>query len=203
MATRLILATENEHKVREMRELLADLDVEVAHLGELDDPPKLTETGDTFAENAREKALTCAQATGELCIADDSGLMVDALDGAPGVRSARYAGEGASQQDLIDRLLGELEGVILCDRAGRFVSVISLCSPEGEIGSWEGTVEGVITVEPAGEGGFGYDPVFHYPPAEKTFAEMAPEAKNAVSHRGRALEKMRADLSALLEEHEA
>ncbi|MFO8079785.1 MAG: XTP/dITP diphosphatase [Armatimonadota bacterium] len=198
MATQLMLATENEHKVREIRELLADVDVEVAHIGELEDPPDLTETGETFAENAREKALGCAETTGLLSLADDSGLMVDALDGAPGVHSARYAGEGASQQDLIDRLLRELDGTTLCDRTARFVCVLSLCAPEGEIGRWEGTVEGVITLEARGEGGFGYDPVFLYPAAEKTFAEMAPDAKNAVSHRGRALQQFRADLPALL-----
>lgn len=199
MAARLILATENEHKVREIRELLADLDVEVTHLGELNDPPKLTETGETFAENAREKALACAVASGELCLADDSGLMVDALDGAPGVRSARYAGEDATGQDLIDKLLRELDGVALCDRTARFVCALSLCAPEGEIGRWEGTVEGVITPQPRGEGGFGYDPVFLYPPAEKTFAEMSADDKNEVSHRGRALAKFRADFPAMLQ----
>lgn len=200
MTTRLVLATENEHKVREIRELLADIDVEVAHLGELEEPPELTETGESFAENAREKALTCARATGELCLADDSGLMVDALGGEPGVHSARYAGEDATQQNLIDKLLGELEGVAMCDRSGRFVCALSLCAPEGEIGRWEGKVEGVITLDPAGEGGFGYDPVFYYPPAEKTFAEMEPAAKNAVSHRGRALQKFREDLPGILSE---
>ncbi|MFW5866969.1 MAG: non-canonical purine NTP pyrophosphatase, partial [Armatimonadota bacterium] len=145
-----------------------------------------------------EKALACAVATGELSLADDSGLMVDALGGEPGVRSARYAGEGASQRDLIDRLLRELDGGALCDRTARFVCALSLCAPEGEIGRWEGRVEGVITLEPRGEGGFGYDPVFLYPPAEKTFAEMDAEAKNAVSHRGRALETFGADLPGIL-----
>lgn len=198
MPTRLILATENEHKVREIRELLADLDVEVAQLGELDDPPELAETGETFAENARQKALACAQATGELCLADDSGLMVDALGGEPGVRSARYAGEGASQEALIEKLLGELEGVAMPERTARFVCALSLCAPEGEIGRWEGRVEGAITREPRGTRGFGYDPVFYYPPAGRTFAEIPAEAKNAVSHRGRALQRFRADLPAIL-----
>ena len=198
MVTRLILATENEHKVREMRELLAGFSVDVAHLGELSDPPTLTETGKTFADNAREKALTCARATGELCLADDSGLMVDALDGEPGVRSARYAGEGASQDALIAKLLGALAGVPVGERSGRFVCALSLCAPEGELGRWEGRVEGAITLEPSGEGGFGYDPVFLYAPAKLTFAQMAPEDKNAVSHRGRALQQFRADLPAIL-----
>ncbi|NLO05222.1 MAG: XTP/dITP diphosphatase [candidate division WS1 bacterium] len=199
MPVRLILATENQHKVREMRDLLAGLDVEVSHLGELPDPPLLTETGSTFAENAREKALACACATGELCLADDSGLMVDALGGDPGVRSARYAGEGATQQQLIDKLLGAMQDVPEGQRTARFVCALSLASPDGEIGRWEGRVEGTITREPAGEGGFGYDPVFLYPPSGTTFAQMPPEAKNAVSHRGRALAAFRADLPALLE----
>ncbi len=198
MATRLILATENEHKVREIRELLVGLIVEVAHLGELSDPPTLTETGETFADNAREKALACARATGELCLADDSGLMVDALGGEPRVRSARYAGEGASQDALIAKLLGALQGAPPGERSGRFVCALSLCAPEGEVGRWEGRVEGVIALEPSGEGGFGYDPVFLYPPARLTFAQMAPEEKNAVSHRGRALRQFRADLPAIL-----
>jgi XTP/dITP diphosphohydrolase len=198
MPTRLMLATQNEHKVREMRQLLADLDVEVAHIGELEQPPELTETGETFADNAREKALGCARATGELCLADDSGLVVDALGGEPGVRSARYAGEGSTQQALIAKLLRELEGVGAGERTGRFVCALSLCAPEGEIGRWQGTVEGTITREPRGEGGFGYDPVFYYARAEKTFAQMTPEAKNAASHRGRALAKFRADLPEIL-----
>ncbi|HCA45921.1 MAG TPA: non-canonical purine NTP pyrophosphatase [Armatimonadetes bacterium] len=195
---RLILATENAHKVREIRELLSDLTVEVAHLGELDDPPQLAETGATFAENAREKALACARATGELSLADDSGLMVDALGGAPGVRSARYAGEGGTQQDLIAKLLAELAGVPEAEKTARFVCALSLCAPEGEIGRWEGHVEGLITRAPRGEGGFGYDPVFLYPPAGATFAQMRPDEKNAVSHRARALAQFRNDLPAIL-----
>jgi len=199
VARRLILATENPHKVREIRELLADLDVEVVHVGELDDPPTLVETARTFAENASQKALATAQATGDLALADDSGLIVDALGGEPGVRSARYAGEGATQQDLIDKLLGAMACVPDDRRAARFVCALSLCGPEGEVGRWEGRVEGAITRAPRGDGGFGYDPVFYYPPAGMTFAEMAPEAKNAVSHRGRALQQFRRDLPDILE----
>lgn len=198
--TRLILATENEHKVREIRELLAGVDIEVTHAGELAEPPSLTETGETFAENAREKALACARATGNLCLADDSGLMVDALGGEPGVRSARYAGEGATQEALIGKLLSALEGLPPDRRTARFVCALSLCAPEAEIGRWEGRVEGRITLQPSGEEGFGYDPVFLYLPAGVTFAEMAPEEKNAVSHRGRALRQFREDLPEILAE---
>ena len=198
MARRLILATANEHKVREIRELLADVDIAVAHLGELADPPELSESGATFAENAREKARAVAHVTGELALADDSGLMVDALGGAPGVRSARYAGEGASGVELCAKLLREMANVPDAERAARFVCALSLCAPEGEVGRWEGRVAGVITREPRGEGGFGYDPVFHYPPDGLTFAQMAAERKNAVSHRGHALTAFRRDLPGIL-----
>jgi len=198
VSRRLILATGNEHKVREIRALLADLDVAVAHLGELDEPPELTETGATFAENAREKALAVARAAGELALADDSGLMVDALGGAPGVRSARYAGEGAPGAELCAKLLRAMAGVPDAERSARFICALSLCGPEGEIGRWEGRVEGVITRKPRGAGGFGYDPVFCYPPDGVTFAQMSPERKNAVSHRGRALQAFREDLPGIL-----
>lgn len=187
MPPKLILATGNAHKVAEIRALLAGSDVRIGHLGELDDPPELTEPYETFAENALEKALTVAQATGEPALADDSGLVVDALDGAPGVMSARYAGENATSEQLVAKLLGELAGVPEEDRTARFVCALSLASPEGEVGKWEGVVEGRITFEPVGEGGFGYDPVFYYPPSRITFAQMTPTNKNAVSHRGRAL----------------
>lgn len=194
MTPRLVLATENEHKVGEIRSLLADLQIEVTHLGELDEIPELTETGETFAENAREKALICARASGELSLADDSGLVVDALGGAPGVRSARYAGEGATQAELIEKLLSEMRGIPDEQRGARFVCALALASPGGKVRRWEGRVEGIIADQPRGTGGFGYDPVFIYPPAGQTFAEMAPEDKNAVSHRGNALKEFRRDL---------
>lgn len=200
MPVNLILATENRHKVREIRELLAGLDVEVLHLGQLAEAPRLTETGATFAENARQKACAVARATGELALADDSGLEVDALGGEPGVRSARWAGAGAGDAQLVAQLLRELTDVPDDRRTARFVCVLSLCAPEGEVGRWEGRAEGVIMREPRGEGGFGYDPVFLYPEDGRTFAEMAPERKNAVSHRGRALRAFRMDLPAILRE---
>lgn len=202
MSVKLILATENRHKLREIRELLAGLDVEVLHLGQLAEPPALTETGATFAENARQKACAVARATGELALADDSGLEVDALGGEPGVQSARWAGEGAGDAQLVAKLLRQLTEVPDDRRTARFVCVLSLCAPEGEVGRWEGRAEGVITREPRGTGGFGYDPVFLYPEEGLTFAEMAPERKNAVSHRGRALRAFRTDLPAILSERD-
>ena len=203
MRQKLIIASENDHKVREIRSLLADVEIEVSQLGELDEMPELTETGATFAENALEKALICARTAGELSLADDSGLVVDALGGAPGVRSARYAGEGATQADLIAKLLKEMRDVPDGCRRARFVCALSLATPEGEVQRWEGRVEGVIGREPCGAEGFGYDPVFIYPPAGKTFAEMEPEEKNEVSHRGRALEQFRRDLPAIVARLEA
>lgn len=193
-AARLILATGNPHKVAEIRALLAGANVQVAHLGELTDPPELTEPHDSFAENALSKALAVARHTGELALADDSGLMVDALGGAPGVMSARYAGEDASDRELVAKLLAELEGVPMPKRTARFVCALVLASPQGEVGRWVGQVEGFITEEPRGENGFGYDPVFWYPPARITFAQMTPSNKNAVSHRGRALRAFAAEL---------
>ncbi len=198
-ATRLIFATRNLHKVAELRALLADTGVSISHLGELPASPPLREPHASFAENALEKALIVARHTGELALADDSGLMVDALGGAPGVHSARYAGEGATDQELVAKLLAELEGVPMPQRTAHFVCVLVLASPERELGRWEGRVDGFITEEPRGENGFGYDPVFWYPPAGITFAQMAPAHKNAVSHRGRALRAFVADLPALLE----
>lgn len=186
--------------MREIRELLAGLDVQVLPLGRLAPTPRVVETGATFAENARQKAYAIARATGELALADDSGLEVDALGGEPGVRSARWAGEGADDAQLVAKLLRELADVPDDRRAARFVCALSLCAPEGEIGRWEGRVEGVITREPRGTGGFGYDPVFLYPEDGRTFAEMPPERKHAVSHRGRALRAFRADLPAILRE---
>ncbi len=195
---RLTLATGNAHKVDEIRALLAGCDVLLDHLGELTDPPELVEPHETFAENALAKALTVARHTGGLALADDSGLMVDALDGAPGVMSARYAGEGATGEQLVAKLLDELAGVPAEERTARFACVLSLADPEGEVGQWEGVVEGLIALEPAGDGGFGYDPVFYYPPARITFAQMTPTNKNAVSHRGRALRAFAADLPAIV-----
>ena len=194
----LVLATNNPGKISEILDLLAGLPISVNHLGELADPMELTETHDTFAGNAREKAVAVARATGEPALADDSGLVVDALGGAPGVLSSRYAGEGATDTDLVAKLLAEMEGVPDAERTARFVCVLVLAGWDGEISRWEGRVEGRITTEPHGQGGFGYDPVFLYPPAGLTFAQMQAEEKNEVSHRGRALQKFRRDLPEIL-----
>ncbi len=184
---KLILATGNRSKVKEISEILAVAGLEI--LG-LDAYPSLVlppETGTTFKENAIAKARFVASATGIAALADDSGLEVDALSGAPGVFSARYAGEGASDEENWGKLLEELKGVT--SRSARFRCVMALVIP-GERGcerSFEGTLEGSIATAPAGLGGFGYDPVFYVASMKRTVAELAKEEKNAISHRALAL----------------
>lgn len=190
---KLLFATGNRGKLRELRQLLADLDeLELLCLADLPEPLEIEETGETFAENAELKAREAAALTGLCALADDSGLEVDALDGRPGVRSARYAGEDASDADRIVKLLGELEGVAEAKRTARFRCAIALAKPTGDGGSElcaleQGACEGRILEAPQGEGGFGYDPVFFVAELGCTFAEAAAEQKNALSHRGEAM----------------
>ena len=181
----LVCASANPDKVAEMADVLAGAAVLLPRpqgMGEV------VEDAETLEGNARLKALAVCRFAGAASLADDTGLEVDALDGAPGVRSARYAGPDASYGDNLARLLAELREVPAPQRTARFRTVAMVCFPDGSELSAEGTLEGVITVEPRGEGGFGYDPVFA--PAEgdgRTFSELGPAAKNAISHRGRAL----------------
>jgi len=172
--------------------VLGGLGVEVIPLSEFDDLPDAIEDGTTFEENARKKALHYWHLTKVPTIADDSGLVVDALGGRPGVFSARYASD---DQARIDRLLLELKHLDSTEaprlRAARFVCAICVVFSEGSLIEVEGEVSGFITTEPQGSGGFGYDPVFFYPPADKTFAEMEASQKNVVSHRANALAKLR------------
>lgn len=194
----LLLATRNAHKTHEVRELLgAHFNVE-----DLSSYPEINvakETGETFAENATLKALSVSQSTENLVIADDSGLEVDALDGAPGVFSARYAGENATDDGNIEKLLSELRGKKTASetRAARFRCVIALARDGKLLGSFEGSVEGRIIEPPRGESGFGYDPVFQPLGFEKTFAEMPSELKNKISHRGKAIALLREALQRL------
>ncbi len=189
---RLLIATGNPGKCREMRALLADLPVEVLTPDRVAGVPEVVEDGDTPAENAARKACQTAVACGMYAVADDSGLFVDALDGRPGVHSARYAGPDPTPQKLCRKLLRELDGVPAPERTAHFLCCIALGSPEGEVAlTARGRVGGRILTHMVGEGGFGYDPVFYYGPAGRTFAQMTPEQKNAVSHRGRALREFR------------
>ena len=181
---KLIVATNNAHKLLEFGRILAPLGVEVHSQKEYCPDLDVEETGTTFAENARLKAEAVFKATGLTAVADDSGLCVDALNGAPGVYSARYAGENATDAQRIEKLLQEMANVPDEERTGRFISAICCIGPELLI-ECEGVCEGVIGRECRGEGGFGYDPVFYVD--GRSYSEMTGEEKDAVSHRGRAL----------------
>lgn len=189
---KFVIATHNQHKLQELQRILAPLGIEAitADLSEVE------ETGTTFAENAFLKAQSACRETGLPAVADDSGLEVEALDGRPGVYSARYAGENATDAQRMEKLLGELEGVPAEKRGARFVSAVCCVFPDGERIQAEGECPGAIAFAPAGEDGFGYDPVFLC--GEKTFAQMTASEKDAVSHRGKALEKFSQALEAFL-----
>ena len=187
--TRLVLATANPDKAREIAALLAGFDV----VPRPADVPEVDETGETLEENARLKAVVLVEATGCAAVADDTGLEVVALAGAPGVYSARFAGEHASYADNVAKLLSEMEGV--ADRRARFRTVALARFPDGREVVAEGVVDGVITTAARGDGGFGYDPVFQPDEGDgRTYAELTLEEKNALSHRGRAFRALAAQL---------
>ena len=180
-----VLASHNKKKMKEMRQILSRLGVELLSQAEAGVDLEPEETGTTFEENARIKARAVMEATGLPAIADDSGLVVDALGGAPGVYSARYGGEGLDDSDRWRLLLRNMEGKTL--RSCRFVSVICCAFPDGTELMSRGVCEGEVAYEPRGEGGFGYDPVFFLPGLGRTMAELTAEEKNGISHRGNAL----------------
>ncbi len=187
---KLLLATNNQGKAREYRHLLQALPYELVTLAEQGITTKVSEKGDSMEENARLKATVLASEAQLLALADDSGLEVDALGGEPGVLSARYAGEGASDKDRVDYLLSRLKNVPWQQRSARFRCVIAVAMPEGEVEICSGECPGMITFAPQGEQGFGYDPVFYLPELGKTMAELPLEAKNRVSHRAKAAGKV-------------
>ncbi|WP_333870179.1 XTP/dITP diphosphatase [Desulforamulus putei] len=186
---KLVLATNNKGKVKELAEMLNPLDLQVVPIGEYPGFQEVEEDGDTFAANAIKKAVAAARFTGELSLADDSGLEVDALNGAPGVHSARFAGEPRDDAANNRKLLKLLEDVPEEKRTGRFRCVIAIAEPGGRVHTAEGTCEGIILRELKGEGGFGYDPLFYVPAYKQTFAELNLEQKNSISHRGKALQR--------------
>ena len=192
----LVLATRNEGKTGEIRALLADFPVEIKNLTDFGPTPAIEEDGETFEDNAVKKARFIAKILGLPALADDSGLMVEALGGGPGVRSARYAGEGARDADNNAKLLKELENVE--NRNAAFACVIAIAVPWGPALIYEGRCQGTITKEPVGSKGFGYDPVFYYAPLQKTFAQLSTEEKNQVSHRGQALRQLRDEFDKVL-----
>ena len=197
MGYKLLLATNNEAKVREYRNLLQKLPFELVTLAELGMTTIVNEVGESLEENARLKATVLAAKSQLLALADDSGLEVDALGGEPGRLSARYAGEKASDRDRISYLLAKLEGVPWQRRFARFRCVIAIATPDGKVELCSGECRGVITFEPRGEQGFGYDPIFYLPELGKTMAELPLEIKNQVSHRGQAARKVRQVLKRL------
>ena len=185
----VFVATRNRNKVRELEALLADTELGLLSYRDFDDLPEIPEDGETLEENAAAKATALAKQTGMLTIADDSGLEVDALEGRPGVRSARYAGAEATDKENNEKLLAELHGVPEWKRTARFRCAIALATPEKLLAVVEGVCDGHITTEERGTEGFGYDPLFVKEDYTKTFAELSLEIKNRVSHRALALEK--------------
>ena len=193
---KLVLATRNQGKVREIGEILRDQnEIELLSLRNYPDAPDVVEDGKTYEENAIKKAAVLAEHTGRLTIGDDSGLAVDALDGVPGVHSARYAGENASDQDRVDKLLDALQNVPDDRRSGRFICAVAIAEPLAQVQVVRGVCEGRIIRAPRGESGFGYDPVFIPVGYDRTFAELGDEIKNQISHRAKALDKARKLLS--------
>ncbi len=192
MRKRLVLATRNAGKIKEFKRLLQFVDVELVGLEETGVTDEVEETGETFEANARLKAETYAKLTGETVLADDSGLEVDALDGRPGVRSARYGGPGLTDKDRVAKLLNELEDVRGWKRTARFRAVLAMAGSDvpGGVITEEGSVEGAIAHQPIGEGGFGYDPVFWIASLAKTTGELNGEQKDGLSHRGAAVKRM-------------
>jgi XTP/dITP diphosphohydrolase len=183
---KLLLATNNQGKVREYRSLFQDLPYEVVTLAEQGITVEVEEAGSSLEENARLKATAVVAQSHLLTLADDSGLEVDALGGEPGPLSHRYAGEGASDADRVTYLLSRMKDIPRAERTARFRCVIALALPDGEVEFCHGECPGIITLEPCGEQGFGYDPIFYLPQLGKTMAELSLEEKNRVSHRGQA-----------------
>ncbi|MCP4108680.1 MAG: XTP/dITP diphosphatase [Desulfobacteraceae bacterium] len=184
----IVIATRNKGKTSEIKELLKDHPVEIKNLDDFGPIPLIEEDGDTFEENAYKKASLTARYLGLPALADDSGLLVEALDNAPGVYSARHAGENATDEQRSAAILKEMEG--RDNRKAAFECVISIAVPTGQALTYEARCEGLITEQPSGSNGFGYDPIFYYPPLKKTFAELSGKEKNSVSHRGKALQEL-------------
>ena len=192
----LVIATRNKGKTKEIKALLKDFPVNIKNLDDFGPIPHLEEDGDTFDENAYKKASFAARILGLPALADDSGLIVEALDGAPGIHSARYAGENATDEQRYLKLLDDMKGK--SNRKAAFECVISIAVPTGPALTYEARCEGLITTEPAGSNGFGYDPVFFYPPYNKTFAQITGEEKNRISHRGKALAELKSEFDKVL-----
>jgi XTP/dITP diphosphohydrolase len=198
MGHRIIFATGNEGKMREIRVLLADLGLPVLSMKEAGAEPEIVEDGATFGENAEIKARAVWNLTGDIVLADDSGLVVDHLGGEPGIYSARYMGEDTSYEIKNRNIIDRLKQVAGQERSARFVCNIAAVLPGGQVLHTEETMEGLIADEPAGQGGFGYDPILYLPAYGMTSAEISMEEKNKISHRGKALRAMKTALEEVL-----
>ena len=192
----IVIATRNKGKKSEISDLLKGFPVDIKGLDDFGPIPHIEEDGDTFDENAYKKASLTARMLGFPALADDSGLLVEALGGAPGVLSARYAGENATDEQRCQKLLQEMEGKT--NRKAAFECVISIAVPTGPALTYEARCEGLIAEQPSGSNGFGYDPVFYYPPLNKTFGELTIEEKSHVSHRGKALGEFKDELDKVM-----
>lgn len=201
MKEKIIFATGNEGKMREIRLILADLGMEIFSMKEVGVNPDILEDGKTFGENAEIKAVAVWKETGGIVLADDSGLVVDYLNGEPGILSARYLGEDTSYEVKNQVIIDRLAGAVGKERAARFVCNIAAVLPDGRVIHTEETMEGLIAETPAGSGGFGYDPILYLPQFGKTSAELSMEEKNKISHRGKALEAVKKELAALYGTH--
>ena len=188
MGISIVIATRNKGKVNELRELLKGYDIDIKGLDDFGPIPEVTEDGNTFEDNAYKKASFTAKVLGLPALADDSGLVVDALDGAPGIYSARYAGENATERENNLKLLREMDGKT--NRKAQFETAIIIAVPRGPALTYTGKVDGEIVESPEGDNGFGYDPLFYYPPMSKTFARMSRDEKNSISHRGKAMREL-------------
>lgn len=194
---KLIFATGNQDKMKEIRMILGDLDYEILSMKEAGIKADIVEDGKTFEENAVIKATAISKMAGCLVLADDSGLEVDYMDKMPGIMSARWMGEDTSYTVKNAKIIENLDGVPDEQRTARFVCAIAAAFPDGRVITKRGTIEGIIGYEERGENGFGYDPIFFLPEYDKTTAELSPEEKNKISHRGRALEQIKEELRKL------
>ena len=195
---KIILASNNKGKIAEVKEILKDMNVEVISMKEAGLDVDIEENGSTFEENALIKAEAIMKMTGEITIADDSGLEVDYLNKEPGIYSARYMGHDTSYDIKNNAIIQRLEGVNRTDRSARFVCAMAVVFPDGKNIIARGTMEGLIADKPMGENGFGYDPIMYLPEYQKTSAQLSSEEKNKISHRGKALEKLKTQLQEYL-----
>jgi len=193
----IVLATTNQGKTREINALLKGFPIEIKNLNDFGPIPEVIEDGTTFDDNAYKKASFTARVLGYPAMADDSGLCVEALDGAPGVWSARYAGKNATDTDNVNKMLDDLKDKD--NRNAAFKCVISIAVPTGAALTYEGECQGVITKKPVGDNGFGYDPLFFYPEFNKTFAQLSIQEKGGVSHRGKALKEIADEMDKIIE----